>query len=133
MTVEELYKSLSGRMDTMTDELLRIGKVIDKLENYDEVTVTNGDGKEHSQPRQQFIQWGYDYGKPGGIADQKLETLRALFDSKIEDLNPEKQQDTKEKTLDRAWKWGTRVGLALLFLVFIVKFFNWETVFQLMK
>ena len=133
MTVEDLYKAVSARMDTITDELLRIGKFIQKFENYDEVTVTNGSGKEYTQPRQQFMQGTYDYTKPGGIADQKLESLRSVFEAKLEDLNPQKINASKERRYDQAWKWGARVALAVMFIVFLVKFFDWDTVFQMMK
>src|SRR5574343_53772 len=130
MTVEELYKSLSARMDTITEELVRIGNIIQKIEDFDEITVTNGNGKKYSQPRQQFLQWTYDYSKPGGIADQNLERLRVHFDGKLDELNPIKIKATNEKRYDAVWKWGTRAALAVLFIVFIVKFFDWETVFQ---
>lgn len=133
MTVDELYKAVSARMDTITDELVRIGKFMQKFEDYDEVTVTNGNGKKYTQPRQQFLQATYDYTKPGGMADQKLESLRSVFQAKLDDLNPQKINASKEKRYDQAWKWGTRVALAVMFLVFLVKFFDWETVFQMMK
>jgi len=133
MTVEELYQAVSARMDTITDELVRIGKIMQKFENYDEVTVTNGNGKEYTQPRQQFLQGTYDYIKPGGTSDQKLESLRSVFESRICDLSPQKLSFINEKKYDHLWKWATRGAIALLFIVFIVKFFDWETVFQMIK
>ena len=133
MTLEEVYKGLSSRMDTMTEELVRIGTVVDKLETLDKVTVKNGDDKEYTQSRQQFVQWAYDNGKPGGLIDQKIETAKALIEEKISKLDPAKQEDEKDRLWDRRFKIAGRVILMVLGLVFLVKFVDWNTVFDLMR
>lgn len=133
MTLEDVYKGLSARMDLMTDELVRIAQKVDKIDSLEEVTVRNGNGREYTQTRQQFLQWTYDLGKPGGDVDKKIDSMQAIMTQKFEALKPENAEKEREKKMDRAWKWGTRIAMAIVLLIFFIKFFDWETVITLVK
>lgn len=133
ITLQDVYTGLSARMDTMTEELVRIRNVVDKFETYDEITVKNGNGKEYTQSRQQFLQWAYDLGKPGGDTDKKIDTMRVLLEGKIAALDPVNQEQKKDIKWDRSWKIGSRITVLVLALVFLVKFVDWNTIFDLMR
>lgn len=133
LTLEDVYKGLSSRMDTMTDELVRIAQKVDKIDALEEVTVKNGNGREYTQTRQQFLQWAYDFGKPGGDVDKKIDSMQAIMMQKFDAMRPENTEKERERKYDKIWKWGTRTALAIVLLAFLIKFFDWETVISLVK
>lgn len=133
LTLQDVYTGLSARMDTMTQELVRIGTVVDKLETLDHVTVKNGGDREYTQTRQQFVQWAYDNGKPGGLIDGKIETAKALLENKIAMLDPANLEDQKDRKMDRMWKMAGRIAMMILGLVFLIKFVDWNTIFDLIR
>lgn len=126
LTLRDVYDGLSKRMDTITDELVRIGRIVDKMDKWEEITVRNGGNKEYSQPRQQFFQTMYDFTRPGGDVDKKIDSCRALCAEKINDISPKKQGERIEKRADRYWKWGQRVIIVIAALAVIIKSINWE-------
>jgi len=129
LTLKDVYDGLSQRMDTITDELVRIARIADKIEEWEEITVRNGNNKEYSQPRQQFYQTVYDFTKPGGDVDKKLDTCRVLCTDKIKEIGPKRQGERLERRADTIWKWSQRVMIALAAAAIIIRAINWESLF----
>jgi hypothetical protein len=128
LTLKDVYDGLSKRMDTVTDELVRIGRIADKIEEWEEITVRNGGNKEYSQPRQQFFQTMYDFTKPGGDVDKKIDSLRELQNQKIDALMPEQRNKTLNKRVDIYWKWTVRIATVIIASAIVIRAINWESI-----
>lgn len=128
LTLKDVYDGLSKRMDTITDELVRIGRIADKIEEWEEITVRNGGNKEYSQPRQQFFQTMYDFTKPGGDVDKKIDSLRELQNQKIDALMPEQRNKTLNKRVDIYWKWTVRIATVIIASAIVIRAINWESI-----
>ena len=128
LTLKDVYDGLSKRMDTITDELVRIARIADKIEEWEEITVRNGGNKEYSQPRQQFFQTMYDFTKPGGDVDKKIDSLRELQNQKIEALMPEQRSRTLNKKVDIYWKWTVRIATVIIASAIVIRAINWESI-----
>lgn len=128
LTLKDVYDGLSKRIDTLTDEFVRVARIIDKIEEWEEITVRNGGNKEYSQPRQQFFQTMYDFSKPGGDVDKKIDTLRELQNQKIESLMPEQRNRTLNKRIDVYWKWTVRIATIIIASAIIIRAINWESI-----
>lgn len=127
LTLRDVYDGLSKRMDTITDELVRIGRIVDKVTEWEEITVRNGNNKEYSQPRQQFFQTVYDDTKAGGLIDKKIDSCRALCLDRINEIGPKSQSERLEKKADRIWKWGQRIIIIFAAVAVIIRAINWDT------
>ncbi len=127
MTLEDVFLGLSERMDTITDELVKVSKGLDSVQyrvssieaGMVDVELKNGGGRIIKQPRQQIIQQAYDTMKPGGVLDQKFAECREIH-------NPEKQSMQNEKKLDKIWKWGTRAVVFILAVAAIIVALDWD-------
>jgi len=140
ITLEDVYTGLSSRMDTMTDELVKVSKGLDSLgyrvgsieAGMVDVELKNGGGRIIKQPRQQLIQQAYDYVKPDGILDQRFNEVEEMMTGKFQECkelhNPEKFQRNAEKKLDKIWKWGTRVVLVVIAIATIIIAVDWTKV-----
>lgn len=127
MTLEDVFIGLSERMDTITDELVKVSKGLDSVQyrvssieaGMVDVELKNGGGRIIKQPRQQIIQQAYDTMKPGGVLDQKFNECREMH-------NPAKQSMQNEKKLDKIWKWGTRAVVLILVVAAIIVALDWD-------
>ena len=147
LTLEDVYKGLSSRMDTMTDELVKVSKGLDSVSyrvgsieaGLSDVELKNGGGRIVKQPRQQLIQQAYDYVKPGGILDEKFQVVDDKIDEveevmikKFQDCqqryNPDALDEKAEKKWDMIWKWSSRVALVVIAIATVILAIDWEKI-----
>lgn len=120
MTLEEVYRGLSRRKDTVTEELITIGEqtrgISERLDSVEsllaEVELDIGGGRTIKKPRIQLMQEVYDHIRPGGVLDRRLEQCS-------DDHDPVKRLREAGDRYDVYWKWGQRI-LLLLMSVFLV-------------
>lgn len=120
LTLDAVYDGLSKRMDTMTHEITKNGKTVDRLtiqvtsieHSLNDIEFKDGDNHITKVPRLQFFQDLYDFSKPDGLLEQKMKTCK-------ESHNPTRNLELAGKKFDIWWKWGQRIVFAFM-VVFVL-------------
>lgn len=134
LTLTEVYEGLAGRMDHITNEVVKANKAVSHLstrmlsleDTFKEVELRNGGDHLTKVPYKQFMQDLYDFNKPGGVLEQKMAECK-------ESHSPTKNLEKMGKKWDVYWKWGQRIVAAILVVWMIFKILDIDNVVKTNK